>query len=179
VTGGPRVTPEAVAGISFPLFGPPPSWEGDRSFGAGGMTLHSDRPNEIHSLELVHGWREDRWRRSLAVRSTAPDPYRDRYTPHVLADGSVEGMLWEIREVRAGLPVPEDYVPVEFPLTISVDGKPRISAAVEAETWWMALYVGGDASIRITAKRFAIAEVELVRISDFRPYFEDLRGWIP
>jgi hypothetical protein len=87
VTGRSSVTPEAVERISFPLFGLPPSWDGDHSFGAGGMTLHDDQPDEIHSLELVHGWREDRWVRSLAVRSTAPDPYRDRYEPHVVGDG--------------------------------------------------------------------------------------------
>jgi hypothetical protein len=142
------------------------------------MTLHSDGPNEIHSLELVHGRREDRWRRSVAVRSTAPDPYRHRYAPHVFGDGSVEGMLWEIREARA-LPVPEDYVPVEFPLTISVDAEPRTFLAVEAETWWVALFVGSDATIKITAEGSAIGDVELVRVSDFRPYFEDLRDWRP
>ena len=178
MSGGPRVTSEAVARISFPLFGLPPSWEGDHSFGAGGITLHADGPDEIHSLTLVHGWREDRWARSVAVRSTAPDPYRDRYEPHVVGDGSIEGMLSELREL-AGLPISDDYLPSEFPLTIPVDGEPRTFVAIEADGWWMALSVGSDASIKIMARQWTIDDVKLVRISDFRPYFEDLRGWSP
>jgi hypothetical protein len=72
-------------------------------------------------------------------------------------------------------------LPAESALTILVDGEPTRFSAIHSAEWWMALYVGSNVSIRVIAKRFEgqVEDVELVAISDFHRYVEDMRGWEP
>ena len=116
--------------------------------------------------------------RSLVVRSTAPDPYTDRYTLHVVSGESTDQKLDELRH-RWGLPVPDGFVPTESPLTIVVEGDPTSFCAIRSEEWWIALHTGSNVSIMVIAKRFDVKDVELVAISDLRRYLGDLRGWEP
>jgi hypothetical protein len=64
---------------------------------------------------------------------------------------------------------------------VHVDGEPTRFSVVLSDEWWMALHIGSNVSIRVIARRFDIEaeDLELVTISDFRRYIEDLRGWEP
>jgi hypothetical protein len=181
MTGSHATKEDMLGRLSFPVFGLPPSWDGDRWLGADKVGVGGPRGDEILALQLGHGWRDLMALRCLSVRSTVPDPCADRYTPRVVGRDPMDQAIYELRH-RWGLPVPEGYVlPAESPLTILVDGEPTRFSAIFSEEWWMALHVASNVSIRVIAKRFEMEaeDVELVTITDFHRYLEDLRGWEP
>src|SRR6476620_8437387 len=143
---GTHITEDRLRRLSFPVYGLPPSWQGDRWFGAGTVGVSEAGEDQVLSLQLGHGWRDSMAVRSLIVRSRPPDPYGDRYTPHVVSGDSPDQAIDELRH-RWGLPVPDGSVPTESPLTIVVEGEATPFSAIRSEEWWIALHTGSNASI--------------------------------
>lgn len=172
-------TEESFRSLPFPLYGLPPTWRGARFIGGHGRSGriitsaslgHADRSPldpEVSELRVKvtpspehtsrHGDEFTHW----LAHATAPDPPLDA-TPEEIA-------RWHIQIERAARALMQEvWRDVEIP----VDGAPRAFRLLERKQAWIACGRVEDHDVRLEARRFAHARLELVTVTDVEPYID-------
>jgi len=175
-----RRTERRFRGAPFPLYGLPPSWQGDRSLGGGGW---SGRTGElISSLSLVHGALVEGEGPMLTVETALPDEAHGGGRLRVLAEEVWSGRAWTIVQALDHLRAPWP-IGLEFDATppsrttelVVVDQVPVEFDVFSHPDHWVAASLVGGYRVTLEAERFPIQGLQLVRVTDLEPYMVGTR----
>jgi hypothetical protein len=168
----------------FPLYGLPPSWEGQRFLGGmgwGGM----GRDAGLNRLELAHGDPEDPKGTELRVSSSVARGEPE--LPEELLLRQLAESLWhEVHRPPPELPAERFHewadargrgyrrreTPPFTPVRVPVDGEPVAFSYLAEGFACVALGRRGTITITLRGRHLDVAQVELVTIRDVEPYVE-------
>ncbi|WP_199429734.1 hypothetical protein [Qaidamihabitans albus] len=153
-----RIETDRFRAAPFPLYGLPPSWPGARYLSSSAHASGPGIPPRVTALELGHGAPAGRDTAYLHVETLADKTDRAAHRSE-LAE-----WLWLETDVEE----PADAA--WSTATIAVDGRPVDFDLLFCGENWVALAEVGGRPVVLSARRFDVETVELVRISDVEPY---------